>query len=251
MSILKKRLILASILLIGLLIGGGLGVTGKQTPPKQMPTKNPIEHDQGVLSASNTILETAVVTKVVDGDTIDVSLHGAPQKIRIIGINTPESVDPRRGVQCFGLEASHIAKEKLTGQGVLLEKDPSQDERDKYGRLLRFVWTDSGKTDFGAWMIANGYAYEYTYDTPHKQQTHYRELQKEAENTRRGLWSDATCNGETSQSINGKTDTKKKCSDFSTKQEAQTYFDTHGGSTASEVKSMDGNGDGQACETLP
>ena len=81
------------------------------------------------------------VTKVVDGDTIWVD-NGGRMKIRMIGLDTPETVDPRKPVQCFGREASAQAKTILGGQQVYLETDPSQDSVDKYGRTLAYVWTD-------------------------------------------------------------------------------------------------------------
>jgi endonuclease YncB( thermonuclease family) len=76
------------------------------------------------------------VLKVVDGDTIHVSVDGKKLKIRMIGLDTPETVDPRKPVQCFGREASAQAKTLLGGQQVYLETDPSQDTIDKYGRTL-------------------------------------------------------------------------------------------------------------------
>jgi micrococcal nuclease len=85
------------------------------------------------------------VLKVVDGDTIHVSVDGKKLKIRMIGLDTPETVDPRKPVQCFGREASAQAKTLLGGQQVYLETDPSQDTVDRYGRTLAYVWTESGR----------------------------------------------------------------------------------------------------------
>lgn len=73
------------------------------------------------------------VTRVVDGDTIWVDRRGMNEKIRLIGVDTPELYDPRKPVQCFGQEASDYTK-ALLGQQVYLEPDPSQDSVDKYGR---------------------------------------------------------------------------------------------------------------------
>lgn len=250
MSLRQKRSLLALFLFVGGIIAAGLTTNQefKLNPQeKQKPT-------QTVLSASEKMQATgsaALVTKVVDGDTIEVRINNKQEKIRIIGINTPESVDPRRGVQCFGIDASNRAKEKLTGQTVVLQKDPSQSERDKYGRLLRFIWMNNGKTDFGASMIAEGYAYEYTYGTPHMHQERYQQLQKEAEQEKRGLWSEQACGGKTNDTTSEPSTDKKHCSDFTSRQDAQKYFESHGGITSAEVKGMDGNGDGEACETLP
>lgn len=139
-------------------------------------------------------LATGVVVDVVDGDTIDVRLNGKKERLRLIGINTPESVDPRRPVQCFGLEASKHAKELLTGKQVRLEADPSQDNRDRYDRLLRFVWMDDGQL-FNLRMISDGYAYEYTYDLPYKYQREFRAAQETARAAKLGLWAQQTCDG--------------------------------------------------------
>lgn len=127
------------------------------------------------------------VIKVVDGDTIDVSINGQTERLRLIGINTPETVDPRKAVECFGVEASNKAKSVLTGKKVLLGADVTQGERDKYDRLLRYVFLEDG-TNFNLLMIKEGYAYEYTYDTPYKYQSQFKQAQKEAEMAKAGLW---------------------------------------------------------------
>lgn len=134
------------------------------------------------------------VTKVIDGDTIEVLSDEKKEKIRIIGINTPETVDPRKSVECFGREASNKAKEILLNQAVRLESDSTQRDRDRYSRLLRYVYLPDG-TDFGLRMIQGGYAYEYTYDTPYKFQNEYKKAQIEAETNKLGLWSESSCKG--------------------------------------------------------
>lgn len=139
------------------------------------------------------------VSKVIDGDTIDVIIDGKTERLRLIGIDTPETVDPRKPVQCFGTEASNKAKELLTNQLVSLEADPSQGERDKYNRLLRYVYFEDG-TSYNKKMIADGYAHEYTYNIPYKYQSEYKQAQKDAEAGGLGLWSPSTCSGTTEQS---------------------------------------------------
>ncbi len=91
----------------------------------------------------------------------------------MIGLDTPEMVDPRKPVQCFGREASAQAKTILGGQSVYLETDPSQDTIDKYGRTLAYVWTASGRL-FNLDMITDGYAHEYTYDLPYRYQADFK-----------------------------------------------------------------------------
>jgi hypothetical protein len=80
-----------------------------------------------------------------------------------------------------------------SGAEVELEKDPSQAERDKYNRLLRYVFVNDGELDYGKFMISLGYAYEYTYDTPYKYQIMYKQAQTEAEQAKKGLWADDAC----------------------------------------------------------
>jgi len=140
-----------------------------------------------------------LVSKVVDGDTIDVSINGKTERIRLIGINTPETVDPRRPVECFGKEASNKAKSLLSGKKVFLEADSSQGDKDKYSRLLRYVFFENG-TNVNLFMIQNGYAYEYTYGTPYKYQSDFKKAQKQAQANENGLWSSNTCGGDKTSS---------------------------------------------------
>ena len=132
------------------------------------------------------------VIKVIDGDTIAVDLNGKDETIRIIGIDTPELVDPRKPVQCFAKEASDKAKSILTDQFVLLEADSTQDEKDKYNRLLRYVFLKNG-TDYGKMMISEGFAHEYTYQIPYKYQKEYKEAENQAREGKRGFWADGAC----------------------------------------------------------
>jgi micrococcal nuclease len=140
-------------------------------------------------------LPSAQVVKVVDGDTVDVQLNGQVSRLRLIGINTPETVDPRKPVECYGKEASNRAKALLNGQTVLLENDPSQQDRDVYDRLLRYVWFPDGRL-FNLQMVAEGYAYEYTYSVPYKYQAQFKQAQQDAQTRQLGLWSPQTCNGQ-------------------------------------------------------
>ena len=136
------------------------------------------------------------VSSVIDGDTVKVSVDGSVHTYRLIGMDTPETVDPRKTVQCFGKEASNKAKELLVGQKVRIEKDPTQGDLDKYGRTLAYIYLQDGLF-YNKYMIEQGYAHEYTYDVPYKYQPEFKAAQKAAEANQRGLWSPATCNGDT------------------------------------------------------
>lgn len=135
------------------------------------------------------------VTSVVDGDTIKINMNGSTETLRLIGMDTPETVDPRKPVQCFGVEASNKAKELLSGKQVRIETDSSQGTRDVYGRLLVYVHRSDGLF-FNKHMIEEGYAYEYTYNTPYKYQAEFKSAQQSAGANQKGLWSPNTCNGD-------------------------------------------------------
>jgi micrococcal nuclease len=134
------------------------------------------------------------VVKVVDGDTVDVEMNGTKVRLRLIGIDTPETVDPRKPVQCFGKEASDRAKSVLTGKTVTLEADTTQGDKDSYGRLLRYVILADG-TNFNKKMIEDGYAFEYTYNKPYKYQDAFEDAENSARENENGLWAYDTCDG--------------------------------------------------------
>lgn len=128
---------------------------------------------------------TALVTKVIDGDTIWVDISGKSYKVRYIGMDTPETVHPFKPVEYFGKEASQKNTELVGGKTVYLEKDVS--EKDKYGRLLRYVWMDD-VTMVNAELVRLGYAYSYTYPPDVRYQDLFLLLQTEARENSRGLW---------------------------------------------------------------
>lgn len=132
------------------------------------------------------------VVEVVDGDTIKMDIDGIIQTIRLIGIDTPETKDPRKPVQCFGKEATQKMHALVFGKMVHLEPDTSQDSKDKYNRLLGYIILDDG-TNINQMMIADGYAYEYTYQTPYKYQKEFKAAQQEAESNKKGFWADGIC----------------------------------------------------------
>lgn len=144
----------------------------------------------GGLSAAQTERRSVQVVRVVDGDTVIVDLDGAREYIRVIGLNTPETVAPGTPVQCGGPEASAQAHALMDGQRVTLETDPSQDTRDRYDRLLAYVYLPDGR-DFSAVMISGGYGQEYTYKTRYSHQATFRAAEATARKERLGGW--ATC----------------------------------------------------------
>ena len=131
-------------------------VSKKEATPNPTPTKQPAPT---VPVGTNSQFQYYAVTNVVDGDTIKVNINGTVETLRLIGMDTPETVDPRKPVQCFGKEASNKAKELLSGTKVRLEKDPTQGELDKYGRTLAYIYREDGLF-YNKHMIEQGYAHE-------------------------------------------------------------------------------------------
>lgn len=129
----------------------------------------------------------ATVMWVSDGDTINVRLaNGQQHYVRIIGINSPEVYGGT--VECGGPAASAALKSLLPkGAKVVLASDPTQDLRDRYGRILRYV--QYGRFDAGRWMVRNGHARVYVYGRKAFQRaTDYTQVQASAQQKRIGLW---------------------------------------------------------------
>jgi len=175
---------------------------------KENTTQHPVQENSNPVKQNSTPVPITTTTSqytyysvvsVVDGDTIKISMGGKQETLRLIGIDTPETVDPRKPVQCFGKEASNKAKELLSGKKVRIEKDSTQDERDKYNRLLAYIYREDGLF-YNKYMVEQGYAHEYTYNTPYKYQAEFKVAEKSARENQRGLWSPNTCNGNTSSS---------------------------------------------------
>ena len=130
----------------------------------------------------------ARVERVVDGDTFVATVGGHRERIRIIGVDTPETVAPGRPVQPYGREASGFAKHELTGRTVSLAGDV--EPRDRYGRLLAYVWLPDG-TFWNALLAAEGYAQQLTIPPNVAYAGLFRDLVAEARRGDRGLWARA------------------------------------------------------------
>jgi micrococcal nuclease len=137
------------------------------------------------------------VAHVSDGDTITVKTPTGEETVRFLGVDTPEVHDPRKPVQCFGEAASQHTKARLTGQSVRLEPDPTDSDRDKYNRLLRYVYLPDG-TLYNAELVREGYAFAYTV-FPLVKLDDFRALERDAREHNRGLW--AGCNVDDSSKI--------------------------------------------------
>lgn len=161
----------------------------KPTPatPTPIPSEIPQTIQESTLSATLGFEgQQAIVSKVVDGDTIQIE---GGQTIRLIGIDTPETVDSRRPVGCFGKEASNQAKSLLSGKVVILQKDVS--ETDKYHRLLRYIFLplDNGQILFvNDYLVREGFAKVLTYPPDVKYNEQFRQAERQAREQKRGLW---------------------------------------------------------------
>ena len=139
---------------------------------------------------------TYQVLKVVDGDTIHISYNGKDEKVRFIGLDTPETKDPRKPIQCFGREATAKMTEFAENKNIRLEFDRTQGERDKYGRILAFVYNEDNK-NLAYEMIRQGYGNEYTHNSyPYKYQNEFKEAARKAREENKGLWAGNTCAGD-------------------------------------------------------
>lgn len=132
------------------------------------------------------------VTKVVDGDTIKIDRNGNVETIRLIGVNTPETVDPRKEVQCFGKEASDYLSNLLHTSFVRIETDVTQDPEDRYGRMLAYVFTQDGVM-VNKLLIEKGFAFEYTYNVPYQYQSQFKQAEQEARMAGVGMWAKDAC----------------------------------------------------------
>jgi len=139
--------------------------------------------------SNKTVKEGFIVSRIIDGDTIEVT-HGSEKlTIRYIGINTPETVKPNSPIECFGKQASAYNKEILQGQEVTLESDIQ--DKDRYGRLLRYIYfkdKGNGSVMVNKKLVEEGYAYASSYPPNVKYQDEFKEAERKARGNKKGLW---------------------------------------------------------------
>ena len=184
------KILLAILIAMGILYGISLVTHGNE--------RNTFSNQASVsLSTSSTSpidMDVYPVSRVVDGDTIVVMVGGKEEKVRLIGVNTPETVDPRKPVECFGKEASDFLKHMLSGSSVRLESDATQSDRDSFGRLLRYVYRND--VLINEEIISSGYGFEYTFSVPYKFQSEFKASERYAREGKVGLWADSACGGQ-------------------------------------------------------
>jgi micrococcal nuclease len=147
-------------------------------------------------SIANVSADGVLVTRVIDGDTIEIE---GGTTVRYIGIDTPETSHPTKGVQCFGREATNKNKELVEGKRVRLEKDVS--ETDKFGRLLRYVYLDD--EFINERLVREGFAHSSAFPPDVKYQDLFVSAQEIARSNNAGLWNACNIAGTTTTAASG------------------------------------------------
>lgn len=190
MMLSRRRLV--SLVIIGVLAGGGGSIVGLQNAAGKVSHTGKTVHSS---VAADGVRQSGTVVRVVDGDTAVVRIGGRNMRVRFLGVDTPESVKRGHPVECFAREASAFTKHNLEGRRVIVESDLSQDTYDRYGRLVGYVWVRN--VLFNERIIREGYGFEYTYKgVPYRYQREFKEAEQDARIHSRGLWSTSTCAGQ-------------------------------------------------------
>ena len=124
---------------------------------------------------------------VVDGDTIDIAIGGNTERVRLIGVNTPETKHPTKGVECFGPEASSYT-ENLLPAGTKLRVERDVEARDKYGRLLLYVYIADSNVFVNLDLVLKGYARTMVFEPNTAHKTDFAQAATQAELHNVGLW---------------------------------------------------------------
>jgi endonuclease YncB( thermonuclease family) len=126
------------------------------------------------------------INHFIDGDTIAVNMNGSIETVRMIGVDTPETHKPNTPVQCYGPEAADFTKTLIGQSSVRLQADPLDTNRDRYGRLLRYVYLQDGQM-VETELINNGYGFAYT-QFPFQKSTEFKNDEQAAKDAKKGLW---------------------------------------------------------------
>jgi micrococcal nuclease len=183
-----RRSICLGLLLIGLIIAACAKTASSPGQAPSVPsdifatiTPAPVSHEGLPVPQ---FLQLGTVTHIVDGDTIDVFINGETKRVRYIGMDTPETVDPNRPPGCYGHEASEYNSQLVLHHDVRLETDVS--DTDAFGRLLRYVWL--GDVLVNGDLVRHGYAVSKAYPPDTKYQAALNADQEEAKQGGAGLW---------------------------------------------------------------
>jgi micrococcal nuclease len=130
---------------------------------------------------------SATMKRVVDGDTIDIAISGNTERVRLIGINTPETKHPTKGMECFGPEASAYTKQLLP-KGTKLRVERDIEARDKYGRLLLYVYIENSNVFVNLDLVLQGYARPMVFEPNTAHKADFAQAATQAELRNVGLW---------------------------------------------------------------
>ncbi|MCY7751677.1 thermonuclease family protein [Bacillus inaquosorum] len=166
------RKLMQALAVLGILLSGCQGVSSSPsgTTEKTVDLSDKIE---------------VTVIRVIDGDTFIADVNGTEERIRLILVDTPETVHPTKEVQPYGKEASAFTKKQLENQSVYLEYD--QEKRDKYDRLLAYVFLKDG-TSFNKILLEKGYARLAVFPPNIKYEDEYKQAEEAAKNEKIGIW---------------------------------------------------------------
>ena len=136
-----------------------------------------------------------IVARVIDGDTAVIRVNGEDRRVRFLGVDTPETVHPTKGVQPYGKEASNLTKESLTGRNVWLEYD--KNPTDRYNRHLAYIWLSKPtqinnetirRNMYNAILLAGGYAKVMIIKPNNRYEKLFKEIESEAKKSKLGMW---------------------------------------------------------------
>lgn len=144
------------------------------------------------LAGNETILQSSQpglynVVKFDDGDTITVNMNGQEEIVRMIGVDTPETHHPERPLECYGQEATDFTEKLIGAQRVRLQADPLNTNRDRYGRLLRYVYLPDNAL-VQQKLLTEGYGFAYTF-FPFTKTLEFSGYEQQAKSVGKGLWS--------------------------------------------------------------
>jgi len=220
--------------------------------PKQNKKIEKVELEEKI-SITPTIVvnqktEEYLVKKIIDGDTLVIEVENKEETIRMVGINAPESNE------CGGVESAKKLKVLLENKKIIIKRDETQDDKDIYGRTLRYVFLEG--VNINQKMVEDGWAKEYTYKTAYKYQSDFKKVQNEAKEKKLGIWEENFCQkimpttvpskimGVSTQTSNFVCNCNKSCTQIETCEEAYFQLKNCGCSV------RDNDGDGVPCESL-
>ncbi len=182
-----KLILLGIIIIAAYFFNGELPSIFQTEPEPVTQTQTQSQNPSGIIEG--------IVSKVVDGDTAVIRVDGQERRVRLLGVDTPETVHPNKPVQFYGKEASNFTKQSLTGRRVWLEYDKSP--LDRYQRHLAYVWLERPdsinentirREMFNARLLLGGYAKVMIINPNRRYKDLFNKFQSEAQNSRKGLW---------------------------------------------------------------